>query len=474
MTDDGDEGDDFFEHVCGYVDRAAAFLDHPRGLIETIKACNAVFRARFPVKDDQGQVVTVEAYRVQHSDHRLPTKGGLRYDPCVTQDEVMGLAALMTFKCALVDLPFGGAKGGVKVKPRDCSPAMLERITRRYVHELDKRRMIGPSLDVPAPDVGTGPREMAWIADTFRAIHPGELDALACVTGKPERLDGIPGRTEATGRGVWIAIQEALSIEEDAARLGLEPGLKGKRVAVQGMGNVGYHAARLLAEAGALVVGLADSQGAVHDADGLDVEAVLRHKQERGSVKGAPGATTLDRSADVLELDCDILVPAALEDAITRENAGRVRAKLIAEAANGPLTPDAERALLERGALILPDLYCNAGGGTVSYFEWLKNLQHVSFERMTKRVEELNNRRLIEAIERMTGHCLATEERERLLEGPAEVDFVRSALEETMATAYRRIRRFKAERRVPDLRTAAYAVAVDVIAHDYGAMGIFP
>jgi len=381
----------------------------------------------------------------------------------------------MTFKCALVNVPFGGAKGGIRIDPHAVSERFRERVTRRYTAELIKKNFIGPSLDVPAPDYGTGEREMAWIVDTFQALNPTQLDAYACVTGKPLPLHGIPGRSEATGLGTYYGIQQAMANAEDMKPLGLEPGLAGKRVVVQGLGNVGYHAAHFAqAEGGALIVGIAELEGGIHDPDGLDVDAVLQHRRETGSVLDFPGARNIAVSAEVLELECDVLIPAALERQITAENAPRIRARIVAEAANGPVDPDGERILLERGVFLIPDIFLNSGGVTASYFEWVKNLSHISFARMTKRQQEISNRRIVEMMEQVTGKSVSTSEREKLTRGPREIDFVYTALEETVAVAYEEIRQTWKERALPDLRTAAFLVAIERVGNSYVSQGIFP
>ena len=463
------------ETVNRNFDAAAAWGNYPSGLLEQIKTCNSVYRFHFPVRKDGGGYEVIEAWRAEHSHHKLPVKGGIRYSAEVDADEVQALAALMTYKCAIVDVPFGGAKGAIRIDPRKRNPEDLERITRRYAAELIKKNFIGPAVDVPAPDYGSGSREMAWIADTYVQFHPGEIDAIGCVTGKPLSQGGIRGRTEATGRGVYYGIRDALADADLARRHGLTPGLSGKRVVVQGLGNVGYHAARFLQEGGAVIVGIAEYEGAIGRADGLDVEAVVRHRKDSGRITGFPGAVDLASSAAALELDCDVLVPAALENVITAENAGRIRARCVAEAANGPTTTDAEAILRSRGVLVIPDMYLNAGGVTVSYFEWLKNLSHVRFGRMGKRFEELSARGMVQAIEGATGTGLSEADRQRLVRGPDEEDLVNSGLEETMATAFQQIREFqRSHPEIPDLRTAALALAIDKIARSYIELGIFP
>ena len=465
----------FFETVEAFFDRAAAFTAHPPGLLAQIRECNGVYRCAFPVKRDDGQLEIIEAFRVEHSHHKLPCKGGIRYSEMVDEDEVKALASLMTYKCAVVNVPFGGAKGGVKAEPRKYSPAELERITRRYTAELARRNLIGPGLDVPAPDYGTGAREMAWIADTYASLNPGQIDALACVTGKPIAQGGVHGRTEATGRGLAYGLRQTMDYGDDMRRLGLTPGLAGKRIVVQGLGNVGYHAAKFLQEAGAVIIAIAEWDGAIHHPDGLDVEAVQKHRRAAGSIAGFPGARAIPHSPEALELDCDVLVPAALENQVTAENAPRIRARVIAEGANGPLTADADRILAERGVMVIPDLYLNAGGVTVSYFEWLKNLSHVRFGRLGKRFEEASNRSIAQAMERVSGKALTAEERASIVHGADEIDLVNSGLQETMIGAYDAIRSERLRTPgIPDLRTAAFKIAIDKVAVSYLELGIFP
>lgn len=466
----------FFQSVERYFEKAAVHTNLPKGLLKQINACNAVYQMNFPVKiGNEYQVI--EAYRVQHSHHRLPTKGGIRYDLGVNQDEVMALAALMTYKCAIVDVPFGGAKGGVKINPKTYSPRTLEKITRRYATELIRKNFIGPGIDVPAPDYGTGSREMAWIADTYATFKHGELDAAACVTGKPVAQNGIQGRTEATGRGVFYGLRIACSYKDDMKKLGLEAGIEGKTMVVQGLGNVGYHTARIsIAEGGVKVIGVAEYEGSIHKADGIDIEALMKHRKITGSIMDFEGATNLPNRASALELECDILVPAALERQITIDNAARINAKIIAEAANGPVTPAAEEILLEKGIMVIPDMYINAGGVTVSYFEWLKNLSHMRFGRMEKRFDANSYEQLVTLVEQMTGKKVRNKhERALLTRGADEIDLVRSGLEETMITAYEQFHSiWKRRKNVKDLRTAAFVNAINKIGSDYISLGIFP
>jgi glutamate dehydrogenase (NAD(P)+) len=465
----------FFDQVNRNFDRAAALTHHHPDLLTLIKNCNSVYHFTFPLRRDDGKIEVIHAWRAEHSHHKLPTKGGIRYSLSVNEDEVVALAALMTYKCAVVDVPFGGAKGGIQIDSKRYSSAELERITRRYTFELYKKSFIGPGIDVPAPDFGTGPREMAWIADTYVSLAPDKLEGLGCVTGKPIAQGGIRGRAEATGRGVAIATCEACEVAEDMKAIGLTPGIRGKRVVVQGLGNVGKHTARFLERAGAVLVGLVEFDGAIHAPDGLELEKVWAHRLETGSILNFPGATNLPRRRDGLELDCDILVPAALENQITDENAPRIRAKMIVEGANGPVTSEASEMLSQRGVLILPDHYVNAGGVLVSYFEWLKNLSHVRFGRMEKRFEEQAYRRLLGAVEGVTGEQFSEKQMADATRGAGEEDLVNSGLEDTMVSAYHRLREIRNQHRDhADLRTAAFIDAIDKIALCYGDLGIFP
>ena len=466
----------FIDQVNRQFDRAAAFTKHDPTLLSQIKACNSLYYVSFPVRRDNGTIEVMHAWRAEHSQHKLPTKGGIRYSPDMSDDEVMALAALMTYKCAIVDVPFGGAKGGVKIDRRLYSSGELERITRRFTFELVRKKFIGPGVDVPAPDFGTGPQEMAWIADTYVSLAGGELDALACVTAKPLAQGGIRGRTEATGRGVYYGIREACETAALMKGVGLSKGLSGKRVVVQGLGNVGYHAAKFLQEAGAILVGLAEYEGAIASTKGLDIDQVMAHRKERKTILGFPGATDLNTSVAALELDCDILVPAALERVITADNAPRITAKIVAEAANGPTTIEAEDILLQGGVLILPDLWLNSGGVIVSYFEWLKNLSHVRFGRMQKRYEEGAARRLLQAVQQSTGKEFTEQQIGFFTEGPDEEDLVNSGLEEATVSSYQQIREIQ-ERHggaQVSLRTAAFISAIDKVSRTYEEMGIFP
>jgi glutamate dehydrogenase (NAD(P)+) len=374
-----------------------------------------------------------------------------------------------------VNVPFGGAKGGITINPKKYSAYDLERITRRYTTELIKKKFIGPGEDVPAPDYGTGEREMSWILDTFMAMNPGEVDAMACVTGKPISQGGVRGRREATGLGVFYGIREVCNMPDMMQKLGLTTGVEGKRVVVQGLGNVGYHSAKFFQDAGALITGLAEYEGAIYSDKGLDVEAVFQHRKATGSILDFPGAQNFEKSSDALEMECDILIPAALENVINGQNAPRVKAKIIGEAANGPLTPEADEVFIQKGILVIPDMYLNAGGVTVSYFEWLKNLSHVRYGRLEKRFTENQNAQMLEQIEELTGKKVNGTQKELMLHGPDEVDLVNSGLEETMINAtHEIIECWKANPSIQDMRTASFVVAINKVGNSYSELGIWP
>jgi glutamate dehydrogenase (NAD(P)+) len=463
----------FYEQVNKNFDKAAKYTRFDKGILAQIKICNTVYHVTFPIRRDDGRIEVIEGWRVEHSHHKTPTKGGIRFSHKVDEDETMALAALMSYKCAIVDVPFGGAKGGVKISTREYSETELERITRRYTYELIKKGFIGPGVDVPAPDYGTGAREMGWILDTYRQMKD-DLNAEACVTGKPIQQGGIRGRTEATGRGVYFGIREACNNKQDMKKIGLETGVEGKTFVVQGLGNVGYHASKYMTEAGAKLVGIAEIEGSIYDENGIDLEDLMAYRKETGSIIGFGNTKELKDRDNALASECDILIPAALESQITGDNAADVKAKIIAEAANGPTTADAHDILKERGALIIPDTYLNAGGVVVSYFEWLKNIQHVRYGRMSKRFDETSLKKILGVIENISDRKFTEDEIDNLAHGAEEYDLVDSGLEETMITAYQQISEIRREHDLDDLRTAAFINAINKIGIMYEQMGIFP
>ncbi|MGB0959998.1 MAG: Glu/Leu/Phe/Val family dehydrogenase [Halocynthiibacter sp.] len=468
----------FRESVDIMFNRAIALMDLPDGLVEKIRVCNATYTVRFGVRL-RGEMKTFTGYRSVHSEHMEPVKGGIRYASAVNQDEVEALAALMTYKCALVEAPFGGSKGGLCINPRDYEEHELELITRRFAYELAKRDLIHPAQNVPAPDMGTGEREMAWIADQYARMNTTDINARACVTGKPLNSGGISGRVEATGRGVQYALREFFRHPEDIAKAGLEGKLKDKRIIVQGLGNVGYHAAKFLAEEdGAIITGIVERDGALVNDAGINVDAVSEYIREHGGVKGCSEGTYVENGGTVLEKEADILIPAALEGVITLENADRINAPLIIEAANGPVTAGADEILRDKGVVIIPDMYANAGGVTVSYFEWVKNLSHIRFGRMQRRQEEARHQLVVDELERLDRYLgdawsMTPAFKDKYLKGADELELVRSGLDDTMRIAYQSMREVWHTRdEVKDLRTAAYIVSIEKVVKSYRSKGL--
>lgn len=483
MTEASQSGDmpaepSFRESVDIMFNRAVALMDLPPGLEEKIRVCNATYTVRFGVRL-RGKIETFTGYRSVHSEHMEPVKGGIRFSLGVHQDEVEALAALMTYKCALVEVPYGGSKGGLRIDPGAWDAHEMELITRRFAYELIKRDMINPAQNVPAPDMGTGEREMAWIADQYKRMNTTDINGNACVTGKPQNAGGIAGRVEATGRGVQYALHEFFRHPDDVAEAKLSGTLDGKRVIVQGLGNVGYHAAKFLSEEdGCKIIGIIERDGALHDENGLNVEAVRQWIGKHGGIAGYPDANHQADGPALLEHDCDILIPAALEGVIDRTNAGRIKAPLIIEAANGPITAGGDEILREKGCIIIPDMYANAGGVTVSYFEWVKNLSHIRFGRMQRRAEESRHQLIVDELERISkdssiNWTLSPNFKDRYLRGAGELELVRSGLDDTMRSAYQAMRHvWRSRDDVQDLRTAAYLVSIGKVADSYRAKGL--
>lgn len=463
----------FRQSVDMMFDKAVSLMDMSPGLQEKIRVCNSTYTVRFGVKL-RGDIHTFTGYRSVHSEHKEPVKGGIRFATSVNQDEVEALAALMSYKCALVEAPFGGSKGGLHIDPSQWEDDEMERITRRFAYELMKRDLIHPSQNVPAPDMGTGEREMAWIADQFRRMNTTELNSEACVTGKPLNKGGIAGRVEATGRGCQYALQEFFRHPDDIKAASMSGTLDGKRVVVQGLGNVGYHAAKFLSEEdGCLITGVIERDGAVTNDKGLNIEELSLHLRATGGVKAFSGGDFVENGSAVLEKDCDILIPAAMEGVINLSNASRISTRLIIEAANGPVTAGADDVLREAGIVIIPDMYANAGGVTVSYFEWVKNLSHIRFGRMQRRQQEGSNILLIKEMERLVGKPVSDDFKEKFFKGAGELELVRSGLEDTMRSSYQSMQSVWHSRNdVDSLRTAAYLVSLERIAGSYKALGL--
>jgi glutamate dehydrogenase (NAD(P)+) len=462
----------FLEEVNKAFDNAAKHTNFTEGLLNQIKTSNNIYHFTFPLERDDGSIEVIHGWRVEHSHHKLPTKGGVRFSKSVNENETMALAALMTYKCAVVDVPFGGAKGGIRIDKSQYSDREIEDITRRYTFELIKKEFIGPGFDVPAPDYATGAREMGWILDTYQQLT-SDINSEACVTGKPVMMGGIPGRTEATGRGVYFGIREACDNKEDMKHLGLRRGLVGKTFIIQGLGKVGYHAAKFMTEAGAVLTGVAEIEGSIYRSEGIDLEELIAFRQESGSIMDFEDAENLENSAAVLEQPCDILIPAALQNEVHEENAPRIQAKILAEAANGPTTAGAHKILIEKGVFIIPDSFLNAGGVTVSYFEWLKNLSHVRFGRLQKRQEESSYRKILKVIENISDRSFTEDELKKLAHGADEYDLVISGLEETMIEAYQTTNELRKKHDI-DMREAAFLNAIEKIGVIYQQMGLFP
>ncbi len=464
----------FRQNVDLMADRAIEVLGIDPGTAEAIKSCNAVLQVKFPV-NIRGKIQLFTGWRAVHSTHRLPVKGGIRYAPYANQDEVEALAALMSYKCALVDVPFGGSKGALLIDPLKYTRDELQLITRRFTLELARKGFLSPATNVPAPDIGTGEREMAWMADTYKHLYPEDINYLACVTGKPVQHGGIRGRTEATGRGLQYALREFFRHKEDVKHANLSAGLGGKCVVIQGLGNVGYHAAKFLSEEdGVKIIAIIEKDGVIVNKNGLAVEKVSQFIREHKTIKGFRDGKFDKNGSKALEMDCDILIPAAMESQITEANANCIKAKLIVEAANGPVTFEADKILNKRGIVMIPDTYVNAGGVTVSYFEWIRNLSHIRFGRMERRYDELQSRRYADMLEEVTDKKISEEKRKKMIRGAIEIDLVRSGLDDTMRLAYQEMREtLLSNKKIHDLRTASYVISIRKIARSYLDVGIY-
>jgi glutamate dehydrogenase (NAD(P)+) len=464
----------FSESVNFMVDRALSVLEIDQGTSASIKACNSTIKVSFPVEIN-GKIEVFTGWRSVHSDHRLPSKGGIRFAPIVDEDEVEALASLMTYKCAIVDVPFGGSKGGLLIDPSKYTRDDMQRITRRFARELIRKGFLSPATNVPAPDMGTGEREMAWITDTYKQLHPEDINYLGCVTGKPVAHGGIRGRTEATGRGVVYAIREFFRNVDDVETSGLKPGLGGKRVVVQGLGNVGYHAAKLLDEEDECkIIAVIERDGVVVNDDGICIEDLRMHINEHKTIKGFPEAKFSEDGMSGLEIECDILIPAAMEAQITKENAEKIKTKVIFEAANGPVTFEADDILRHRGIMIFPDAYVNAGGVTVSYFEWVRNLAHIRFGRMERRHDEMRGAKMLQALETLTGKASEDWMQKEIIYGADELDLVRSGLDDTMRNSYQQLKEaYNSSDKITDYRTASYVVAIKKLVRSYIDIGVY-
>lgn len=474
MTIKNDNVLSFRENVDLMVDDAMQCAGINHGGSNAIKACNSVIQIKFPVLI-KGEIEVFTGWWAIHSTHRTPAKGGMRYALFSSQDEIEALASLMSYKCALADVPFGGAKGGLKIDPRNYTHDELWQITKEFGQELARQGFLNPAICIAAPDMGTGPREMTWLADTYKELFPEDVNHNACVTGKPVNRHGIPGRIEATGRGVQYALREFFRCEDEVRKANLSPGLEGKRIVIQGLGNVGYHAAKFLSqEDDAKIIGIIECDGAiVNEEDGLVVNEVKQYIGENAGVKDFPNAKYIANGRSALELDCDILIPAALESQIDSDNVDFIKAPLVVEAANGPITYAADQTLKEKGVVVLPDIFVNAGGVVVSYFEWTHNLSHMRFGRLERRFDESRARHLLTALETLTGNKVPDWMCEELTRGAEEIDLVRSGLDDTIRNAFESMRSIMHKNpAIKDFRTAAYTVAINKIARSYYELGI--
>lgn len=458
----------FLESIEARFDQAFDHIDLPPGLAERIKTTNSIYRVTFGVRL-RGELISFTGWRAVHSEQVEPVKGGIRYAADANGEEVEALAALMSLKNALSGVPFGGSKGALRIDPRDWTEAEIEKITRRFTQELARRGLISPGRNVPAPDMGTSEREMAWMADEYRRISPLEtLNAAACVTGKPLSRGGIAGRTEATGRGVAYVLAEHLEYS------GRKNALDGARVVIQGFGNVGSHTALTLTrDFGAKIVGVLERDACLFDDDGIDIEALVAHLATGSTVATYHPGRVTPPTLDALATDCDVLIPAAQEGVITAANAHDIKAKIIVEAANGPVDFAADRILTERGIEVIPDLCANAGGVIVSYFEWVKNLTHMPFGLMERRISQRRFNHVADLIEAARRETIPPKIRAELSETGSELDLVRSGLEEMIRDAYRRMAdRLAKDPSLGTLRGAAYILAIEDIALAYRDLGI--
>jgi len=463
----------FLDDTTKFVNKALKLIPISKGLANKIITCNSTYTVRFGVRL-RGDIYTFEGWRSVHSEHMEPTKGGIRFDLATHAEEVEALAALMSYKNAIINVPFGGSKGGLKINPSEWEDFEIEKITRKFAQELIKRDLISPSQNVPAPDIGTSSREMAWIADEYRKIRPTDINAAACVTGKPASKNGLEGREEATGRGVQYILREFFKNEDLLKLLNFSSSMNDKNFIIQGFGNVGYHAAKFISEDnGMKLIGIGEYNGAIYNLEGINVEHAKKYFLKNGSFEKYPKATFIKDASLILKKDCDVLIPAARENVITEKNADEIKAKLIIEAANGPISYKAHSILNRKKVFVIPDILANAGGVAVSYFEWVKNIRHIRFGRLEKRqnIIQLNN--LIEAIESMTGNTMPAKYKSNFLDGVDEIDLIRSGLDDMMIDGFQEVKKeFIGNEKILDFRTAAYKVAIEKIAMSYDSIGL--
>ena len=461
----------FLENVDMMVNDTIAKINIDSNIAKILKTCRSVLQVKFPVKI-KNQIEIFHGWRAVHSTHRLPVKGGLRFSTNVNQEEVEALASLMTFKCAVVDVPFGGAKGGLLIDPKKYDEEALEKITKKFARELIRKGYLSPARDVPAPDMGTSQREMGWILDAYKSLRPDDINHAACVTGKSTDHGGIKGRLEATGRGVCEALKEFFRHSNELIKHGIDGTLSDQTIIIQGFGNVGINSAKALYDNGARIIGVAEREGGIFSEDGIDIYQLEKYQSEKQTILNFPNTQNIKKSIDLLSYKCDILIPAALEGVITLNNADTIQAKIICEGANGPITYRANKKLLEKKKVIIPDIYANAGGVTVSYFEWIRNTSHIRMGRLNKRYEEDRGEAIIKAIQSISDKTIPKNLIKQLVHGANEEDIIASGLEDTMRTSFQDMLENKEKYDLDSYRMSAYAVALKKIEKSYLELGI--
>jgi len=462
----------FKDNVNLHVGKSAKLLNFSDDLLEHLKSTHSLIKVNVGVVLD-GKINNFTGWRAVHSEHILPTKGGLRYSENVDQDDTEALASLMTYKCAIVNIPFGGAKGGLKINPKNYTMPQLREITKAFASKLINKGFISPALNVPAPDVGTSEREMEWILETYKTLKPDDINYRGCVTGKPLHRGGIAGRTEATGRGIEEVVREIFRHEDVVKEAGLKNQLKDNEIIVQGFGNVGSNLAKhLYNRDNAKIIAIGEFDGYLYNKKGIDINALIEFFQKNKSINNPKLGEFKNKPSELLELDCDILIPAALENAITVDNVDKIKTKLIIEAANGPVSFEADQKLFEKGVMIIPDIYVNAGGVVVSYFEWVKDISHIRFGRVEKRFQEQKILDIIDLIDKKTNTKTDFDTIKKIIHGADEEDLAFSGLEDSMRNAFIEI--YNAKKQIKkSFRDSAYYVSLKKIRNFYTVEG-FP
>ena len=462
----------FKDNVNLHVNKSAKLLNFSDDLLEHLKSTHSLIKVNVGVVLD-GKINNFTGWRAVHSEHILPTKGGLRYLETVDQDDTEALASLVTYKCAIVNIPFGGAKGGLKINPKNYTMPQLREITKAFASKLINKGFISPALNVPAPDVGTSEREMEWILETYKTLKPDDINYRGCVTGKPLHRGGIAGRTEATGRGIEEVVREIFRHEDVVKEAGLKNELKDNEIIVQGFGNVGSNLAKhLYNRDNAKIIAIGEYDGYLYNKKGIDINALIEFYKTNKTINNPKLGEFKNNPSELLELDCDILIPAALENAITVDNVDKIKTKLIIEAANGPISFEADQKLFEKGVMIIPDIYVNAGGVVVSYFEWVKDISHIRFGRVEKRFQEQKILDIIDLIDKKTNTKTDFDTIKKIIHGADEEDLAFSGLEDSMRNAFIEI--YNAKKQIKkSFRESAYYVSLKKIRNFYTVEG-FP